>query len=161
MSDEQTAPDDALLAAGRAAMRALPDAPAAWLRRAEAIWPATGIVDLVRAVLSLDSWADVLPAVRAGGSPSRQLLFTTNARDVDVRIVQDAQGWTLEGQVLGPTEGGSLDVLSDGMPVHFIEFDDIGAFHIEGVVAGRYDVVLDFPDERMLLSLDIGFPAGR
>ncbi len=160
MSDEPTAPDDALLAAGRSALRALPDAPADWIRRAQGIWPAAGIADLVRAVLSLDSWADALPAVRAGGTPARQLLFTTNVRDVDLRILQDAEGWTLEGQVLGPTEGGSLDVLSDGMPVHFIELDDLGAFHLEGVVAGRYDVVLHFPDERVLLSLDIGFPAG-
>ena len=156
MGDDCGESHDHLISACRAAVKQLPDAPQVWIRRAVAIWRTSNMMDMVRAALALDSWTDTLPVVRAGGTNGRQMLFTSNLRDVDVRVRKDGRAWTLEGQVLGPTDGGSLDLLSDGLQVYFVELDHLGSFHLDDVVAGRYDVVLHFPDERVLFTLDIG-----
>jgi len=157
MSDESRWTDLELVAAGKRAMRELPDAPAALLRRAEAIFPqAPGLLRRIHALLSVDSWATPLPALRSGAAAARQLLFTTELRDIDLRILPGESGWTLEGQVLGPADAASLNLQRDGGQLALLELDELGAFHIGGLPDGSYELVFYFQDERVELpALDV------
>jgi hypothetical protein len=157
MSDETQRLERELVAAGKRALRELPDAPAAMLRRAEAIFPAApGLLRRIQALLSIDSWATPLPALRSSAGGARQLLYTSETRDIDLRIVPGASGWTLEGQVLGPADEASLNVQRDGEQLALVALDELGAFHLDGLGDGSYELVLYFRDERLELPrLDI------
>jgi hypothetical protein len=157
MSDEGRLSDDELLALGRRALRALPDAPAELQRRAAAIWPKRpGLVQRIRALVALDSWSAPLPALRSGAPEGRQLLFTTDSRDIDLRILPGPDGWTLEGQVLGPAEDGSVGLRSAGVPVADGLLDDLGTFRLTGLAEGRYQLVLYFATDSVELpELDV------
>lgn len=152
MSDKPRLSDLDLIAACRRALRELPEAPEPMIRRAESIWPGSGsLLMRTRALLSIDSWSNPLPALRSGSFQTRQLLFTTEMRDIDVRITPGGGAWTIEGQVLGPADGGSLSVLRDGDQVAMVELDELGTFHVEGLAAGRYQLVVYFANERVEL----------
>jgi len=152
MSDEGQFPDDELVALGRRAMTSLPDAPAALRRRAEGIWPRRpGLIQRISAMVSLDSWAAPLPALRSDAQAGRQLLLTTETRDIDLRIMPDGNGWAIEGQVLGPAEDGSVGLCSAGAQIAATQLDDLGSFRLTGLADGRYQLVLYFPTERVEL----------
>lgn len=152
MSDDARLSDLELIAACRRALRELPDAPERMIRRAESIWPGSGsLLTRTRALLSIDSWSSPLPALRSGSIQTRQLLFTTEMRDIDVRIAPGEGAWVIEGQVLGPADGGTLSVLHDGDQVATAELDELGTFRVEGLAAGRYQLVVCFANERVEL----------
>jgi hypothetical protein len=157
MSDEGGMSDEELLALGRRALRALPDAPAELQRRAQAIWPQRpGLLQRVLGIVALDTWATPLPALRSDESLGRQLLFTAESRDIDLRIVPGPDGWTLEGQVLGPAEGGSVGLRSAGEPIADGLLDELGAFRLSGLAEGRYRLTLYFATDRVELpELDV------
>jgi hypothetical protein len=157
MSDEGRMSDEELLALGRRALQALPDAPAELQRRAEAIWPERpGLLQRILAFVALDSWAEPLPALRSDAPLGRQLLFTTEFRDIDLRVVPGPDGWTLEGQVLGPVDGGSVSLRSAGEPIADGPLDDLGTFRLSGLAEGRYQLLLYFATDRVELpELDV------
>src|SRR3954471_24492364 len=93
--------DDDLGALLRRAVE-LPDAPESLVQRALKLWPGaqgTSLTALARqaiqhivASLTFDSWAaPALPGgLRSAGSETRQLLFTAEGRDIDVRVTPTA-----------------------------------------------------------------------
>lgn len=99
------------------------DAPAALVsdvvRMFRARRPAaeTGLLRRLVAALTFDS-SSLTPAfgVRSGqAAPARQLLFSAGDLDVDLRLAQGPEGWTVSGQVLGPCAGGGVElVAADG-----------------------------------------------
>src|ERR671916_835931 len=75
-------------------------------RRAQSEAP--GLLRRLVAALAFDS-SSLTPAfgVRSGqAAPARQLLFSAGDLDVDLRLAQGSEGWTVSGQVLGPCTGG-------------------------------------------------------
>ena len=101
------------------------DAPAALVsdvvrmfraRRATAE-PEPGLLRRLVAALTFDS-SSLTPAfgVRSGqAAPARQLLFSAGDLDVDLRLAQGPEGWTVSGQVLGPCTGGEVELVgADG-----------------------------------------------
>jgi anti-sigma factor RsiW len=78
-----------------------------------------GLVRRLVAALTFDS-SSLTPAfgVRSGqAAPARQLLFSAGDLDVDLRLAQGPEGWTVSGQVLGPCRGGGVElVTADGSP---------------------------------------------
>jgi hypothetical protein len=143
MSDQSGPDDDELTAAGRRAMRELADAPPGAIRRAEALWPrAPRLLERVHALLAVDSWTTAMPALRSGGRDERHLLFTAGDRDIEVRVAAGPDGWTLQGQVLGPAEDAALRFSRDGELVRVVALDDLGAFRAEGLRDGRYVLAL-------------------
>lgn len=161
-------PDDELGALLRRAA-ALPDAPAAWQQRAIAAFqPATqgtaalsGVVSaaagLAAAVirhatqrltarLSFDSWAvsPLASGLRSvGTTATRQLVFSAEGRDVDLRITPQGANFALDGQLLGPDESAAvvLTPLQTGA-VRETAVDSMGEFHLGDVPSGRYQLVL-------------------
>lgn len=158
MSNDPWSDDETLLAAGRRALRELPDAPSAAIRRAQAIGRgAPGVLDRIQAWLKIDSWATPLPAMRSGGAEQRQLLFSADARDIDLRLTRADSGWALDGQVLGPCDSASLCVQRVGAAPHWVTLDELGAFHLNDLADGSYDVILYVDTDRVeFAQIDLG-----
>ena len=75
-----------------------------------------GLLRRLVAALAFDS-SSLTPAfgVRSGqAAPARQMLFSAGDLDVDLRLAQGAEGWTVSGQVLGPCAGGEVELVGEG-----------------------------------------------
>ncbi|MGM9487145.1 carboxypeptidase-like regulatory domain-containing protein [Ideonella sp. YS5] len=165
--------DDELLARLPAAA-ALPDAPAAWVQRAIEAWQpslsvrlaeaAQGLREQVQAWLRFDSWtaAPLATGLRSTGtSATRQLIFSAEGRDVDLRIVPaEGSHFSVSGQVLGPDERGTITLArEDGTAAREAPLDDFGEFHLPAVEPGRYRLRLVLPTQEVQLpAFDVGGP---
>jgi anti-sigma factor RsiW len=72
-----------------------------------------GLLRRLVAALTFDS-SSLQPAfgVRSGqAAPARQMLFSAGDLDVDLRLAPGGEGWTVSGQVLGPCEGGEVELV--------------------------------------------------
>ncbi len=169
--------DDELGAAIRRIDAALPPVPPAWRRAALAQWPAaTGRVQAatgaaaalgrwVVAVLRADGWASppAALALRSVRPAARQLLYSAEGRDIDLRIVPGPESFVLTGQVLGPDEHGRIELQrhggAAGSPLQ-AELDALGEFRLAGVEPGRYRLMLHAGDTTIEVpELDVGMPA--
>jgi hypothetical protein len=146
---------------------ALPDVPESLVRAALKLWPADRLPAMARAaepqrrlaaVLSFDSWA--APAVAAGmrAMPSdvRHLLFTATGRDIDLRIEPVDGRFALVGQVLGPDETGSLELVrrvDERSAPQVAKLDELGEFRLDGVSRGTYQLTLRLGDDEIVLPL--------
>ncbi|MCW5611649.1 MAG: hypothetical protein KIS83_13365 [Rubrivivax sp.] len=162
--DFPPADDDDLLAAGRRALRELPDAPEWMILRAEALGApraapaaAPSLLRRVQAALSVDSWAGAVPVLR-GAAGTRQLLFSAAEYDVDLRIAPAEQAWSIAGQVLGPDDAAQVLLTGpDGVARPARPLDELGGFHIDGLAAGRYRLELQLADRVIELPpVDVG-----
>ena len=166
--------EDELGQALHQSLQALPDAPAALQRAAIALLPPGGLPTLaqtlltrIAAVLSFDSWATPALAggMRALRSPTRHLLFSAEGRDIDLRISPAADAFSLAGQVLGPDDSGSIELLAHGAgpaPARVTQLDALGEFRIEGLDQGRYTLTLRLGGEQIVLPpIDVGGPGGE
>lgn len=156
---------------------ALPDAPPDAMQAVIDLMPAARpntLADLlasagevINAILSFDSWAAPAPAygMRSAGKQSRHMLFNAEDRDVDLRIVRDADTFILTGQILGPDEGGTIVLLAESgqsdaagsseSQLHgngqVATLDALGEFRLTGLHAGNYQVVLRLGDTQLVL----------
>ncbi len=177
--------DDELIAQLRRVTRELPDAPAALQKAALDLWhtsplaakaaaPTTAgvapslmhataaAVKRFAASLTFDSWATPALAggMRSGRSATRQLLFSTVGRDIDLRIVPAAEGFGIAGQVLGPDEAGEVALSlqgEDGGEPRRAQLDKLGAFRIDNVPKGIFVMTLNLGETFVVLPpLEVG-----
>jgi hypothetical protein len=153
---------------------ALPDAPPALIRQAIDLWTtpappqtlraaAQGLMRQLTAVLSFDSWAaaPLAQGLRSSRGDLRHLLFSTQGRDIDLRVVPDAQRFVLAGQILGPDETGMVELSpsDDGPagPPHVVALNMMGEFRIDGIEAGRYVLTLRLGEDTIVIPpIDVG-----
>jgi hypothetical protein len=134
--------------------RRLDDAPEALIQRAIGVWqprpmarPAVAVAALRRlvAVLSFDS-ATAAPAalaLRSAGAATRQLLFTAEGHDVDLRLEALPGGlWKLSGQWLGPEGPGSAELRPAAGAPQQVPWSTLCEFAFEPVAEGRCEVLL-------------------
>ncbi len=164
-------PDDAALERLLSDSRQLEDAPESVIQRAIGVWtarpataaaPATGALRRLAAALSFDSLglSPQAAGVRSSGSDGvRQLLFTADGRDIDLRVAPaaDRRHWTVSGQVLGPDlHGRALLRGSGSVPVREVAWDEMAEFRFDAVPAGAVTLVLRGEDwELELPPLDL------
>lgn len=164
--------DDELAHAARRAGQLLPAAPAAWRQAALALWPrqhpllqkAGQALRQVQALLSFDSWATPAAALgmRSAGDEPRQLLYSAQGRDIDLRIGASAEHFVLSGQVLGPDERGMAELVTlgaadAGHAARIATLDTLGAFRIEALLRGTYQLTLRLGGEQIVLPpIDVG-----
>lgn len=106
---------------------------------------APGLLRRVLATLSFDSSA-LRPAfgVRTGqAAPARQMLFSAGGFDVDLRLAEGAEGWTVSGQILGASCEGSGRVeawaaADDTQLVAGADLNDLCEFTLPPVAKGAY-----------------------
>ena len=125
--------------------------PAALHRRALDLFPGAaprtrsehGLGRRLLAALRFDSTVRQ-PAwgTRAGPVSARQLLFTAEQYDLDLRIRPTEALWQVSGQVLGPSTEGEVVLSSALEPEQRARVDEEGAFTLLPVTAGRYTLRL-------------------
>jgi hypothetical protein len=161
-------PDDEVLARRLHGTRYMVDAPESVVLKALALFearvPAPAPRSRLLALLQFDS-AGASPlafGMRSGGSAMRQLLFSLDGRDIDLRIAPAAQAgqFELSGQVLGPDDGGTvLLVRGDGSDERAAVLSELGEFRLPTVTAGTWHLTLDLGTLAIdLPPLDIPLP---
>ncbi|MDO9095869.1 MAG: carboxypeptidase-like regulatory domain-containing protein [Rubrivivax sp.] len=136
--------------------RRLEGAPEHVIQRAIATWmprhqaaAAPGPVARLLAVLTFDSGAasPLAFGTRSAGGTTRQMLFSAQGHDVDLRVSPaggpQADHWLLSGQVLGPEARGAV-ALTDalGETVGETTLDELGEFRLPAITPGQYTVTL-------------------
>jgi hypothetical protein len=162
-------PADAALEQALRDSRRLEDAPEHVIQRALAQWRPRGVPGAARsllqqmlAALTFDSGAATPLAfgTRSAGGTLRQLLFSAQGRDIDLRVAPvdaaggdpDAARWQLSGQVLGPDSAGTV-VLADatGQVIGETALSDLGEFRLPAMPAGAYTLTLRFAETEVVL----------
>ncbi len=104
--------------------------------------PAPPLLRRLLAGLRFDSAAQPLVAgLRSDQAAPRQLLFAADDRDLDVRITGAGGLHQLAGQVLGPDDGGSIELIGESLLVR-AELNQLSEFTLPPVAAGRYRLLL-------------------
>ncbi len=123
---------------------------------------ADGLRRLV-AGLHFDSFqAPQASGVRQGAawSSTRQLLYTAESYDIDVRIALVDDRWQISGQVLGPDDDEDLSgtvVLADADFQLTVDVSDLGEFLLPPVLAGSYGLLVRLPAiELAIPTLEVG-----
>lgn len=137
--------------------RHLHDAPEAVIQRSidlftarQRVPPTPSLLQRVLAVLDFDSAGLLLPSlgVRGSAASSRQMLFTAEGRDIDLRIVsaegsplRDSGRWVIFGQLLGPDREGQVELsCADG--VRQVALDEMLEFRFDQVPGGSIRLAL-------------------
>lgn len=154
--------DDDALAQALHRSRALEDAPEALIQRAIGVFqprlpaqPVPGLRQRLSAWLSFDSGAQPgLAGLRAGIGVHdiRQLLYSADGRDIDLRVTPSADGlhWQVSGQVLGPDRAGTAELMAGGLNLR-AEWNELAEFRFDGVPAGECSLVLRGADWEVVL----------
>ena len=164
-------PSDLDIAHGLTASRQLQDPPDAVVQRAMAVWRpratalpasllqrvAAGLVQRVQAVLSQDSgWAPA-PAfgLRSSGDQTRQMLFSAQGHDIDLRISPAPEAepghWRISGQLLGPAATGRALLFLAGWSAE-AAWDELCEFRFDAVPSGRCTLLLMAADWQLELG---------
>jgi hypothetical protein len=138
--------------------RQLQDAPESVVQRAIGLFrqrlpaaQAPSLLQRVVAALSFDSAGAWLPAhgVRGSALASRQLLFSTEGRDIDLRIVPAEGGglrggghWVIFGQLLGPDREGRVELDCGEADVRQVALDEMLEFRFDQVPGGSVRLAL-------------------
>lgn len=150
-------PDDAEIVHNLRAGRALENPPHAVLQRAMAVWrprgaaavaqTAAGLVRRITAVLRHDS-AGLSPlamGLRSGHGDTRQLLFSADGHDIDLRLHAEPGAqpprWRIDGQLLGPVSSGRV-ALRCGNWVCETGWNALCEFRFDAVPPGACSLVL-------------------
>jgi hypothetical protein len=157
--------DDEALADALAASRVLHDAPEAAIERAIALFaPRAAAASTLRrpgllrrlATLAFDSGSQPALAFgqRSEAGGVRQLLFSLEGRDIDLRIAPDESGaaFALSGQVLGPDSAGVVVIEPDqGGDADAVTLSELGEFRLRPVGPGTYRLTLELADQAIEL----------
>lgn len=125
----------------------LEDAPAHTIARAKTLLPqhyntAPSKLQRVLAALRFDSH-QMEPAfgVRAEQAASRQLIFSAENHNVDLRITPEGEVWKVSGQVLGACSGGQVELCSATFAAE-ASLNDLCEFTFSPVPSGLYTLTL-------------------
>lgn len=131
------------------------DVPPAALARAMGIFrsratptpPLSGLHRRILAVLRFDS-KGLAPAfgVRSGAPGPRQLLYSAEAYDLDLRIEVSDQEWIVSGQVLGESVSGGRVVLQGDVGTKQATLNEQSEFALPPAQAGNYKLILHLTD---------------
>jgi hypothetical protein len=141
--------DETIVSALRAESTQI-DAPEHVIQRAFGIWSPKAVAKpsfaaRILATLKFDSAAvsPIAMGVRSVSMASRQMLFSAEGRDIDVRLAPEKKSgqaaWSISGQVLGPDDNGSVSLLGERREWSS-ELNELSEFFIEDVPAGEYQL---------------------
>lgn len=176
MTAASVPPEDAdeALAARLRASRTIEDAPESVVQRALGLWrqaapvaaadatasaPAPGPRAVLRrlvAQLRLDTsgTSPLAHGLRSAGGGTRQLIYFSEGRDIDVRVapVPTATGrqWRISGQVLGPDVAGMAELRGAG-GTRSTAWSDLAEFAFSDLEPGCFTLVLRAADWEMEL----------
>jgi hypothetical protein len=108
--------------------------------------PSAGPMERLVALLQFDS-GHMTPAagLRSGQEDVRQMLYSTDLVDIDLRITAAGELWVVSGQLLGECESGTVRLGGDTVSVE-AEVDEYCEFHLSPVRSGEYLLTVRFND---------------
>lgn len=139
------------------------DAPSAAIARAVHMFrprvaaDSPGIVRRLIAALRFDSAQQSLVAgVRGLQAPARQLLYSAEDLDLDVRLTPAGNLWIVSGQILGPGAGGQVELDGTTQALQ-TSLNELGEFVLPPVPADSYMLLLRVGEvEVEVTRVDIG-----
>jgi hypothetical protein len=129
------------------------DAPAQLIRQAKSIFRekvvthGPSLLQVILASLTFDSLTNA-PAfgLRSQTTAGRQLIYSTETADIDVRVSPENDQWQIAGQILGADcPGGDVDLIGDDFSVS-AELNELCEFSFGSVPAGAYKISIRLPD---------------
>lgn len=147
-------PDDDTLQRRLRDSRQLEDAPEHLIQRAIDLWQpraaasaaAGGVLRRWTAMLRFDSadGGNLALGLRAGGaSATRQMLFSAEGRDIDLRLEPLAdRTWRVSGQVLGPDASGIAELRCGDAAAQQVAWNELCEFEFAPVAAGSCTLTL-------------------
>jgi hypothetical protein len=139
------------------------DPPAHVVARAVGLFQSRNVVErpllrrLLHAILRFDSARmSLAPALRSRVPVERQLLFTAEGFNLDLRIRPQGPMWSISGQVFG-TSGGEKIELNAATGTILSYLNDLSEFSLPPVPAGSYNLTLRMHDlDIEIAGLEIG-----
>lgn len=132
-------------------MRSDADAPAHLIVEAKGLFrrqrEQASLLSRVIATLTFDSFTSA-PAfgLRSGASTGRQLIYSTDRADIDVRVAQESEGWAVAGQILGSNCGGADVKLESENFSTSAEVSELCEFSFRPVPDGAYKLVVQLEE---------------
>jgi len=140
------------------------NAPASLIKNAKAMFRNRGAnrepsrLARVLAALTFDSLT-AKPAfgLRSGASAGRQLVYSTEIADVDLRLSPQSGEWEIAGQILGASESrGKVKLVSDTFSAS-ADLNELAEFGFQSVPSGSYTMFVDLPElEIEIPPLELG-----
>jgi len=129
------------------------DAPSEFIQQAKSVFRrkivahGPSLLQVIIASLTFDSLTNA-PAfgLRSQTSAGRQLIYSTETADIDVRVSPESDQFQIAGQVLGADcPGGDVDLVGDDFSVS-AELNELCEFSFGSVPAGAYKISIRLPD---------------
>lgn len=101
----------------------------------------------ILASLSFDSLtAQPVFGVRSSASAGRQLLYSTEIADIDLRLSQQSGAWEIEGQVLGSSHAsGQVSLKGDSFSAA-ADLNELAEFSLQAIPGGTYKMFVRLPE---------------
>lgn len=116
--------------------------------------------NLIQSILRFDSIVS-RPAfgLRAGAATERQLLFSADSYEIDLRIMPQGNLWVVSGQILSSDSdsisSGTVELM--GPDVSSAEMNELSEFSLPPVAAGSYKLAIRFAESAVIISdLELG-----
>jgi hypothetical protein len=117
------------------------------LFQGERIGRKPSLVARVLASLTFDSLT-VAPGfgLRSGAAAGRQLIYSTEMADIDLRVSLQSGQWELAGQILGSSHSeGEVNLKSDDFSAS-AKLNELSEFAFQSVPRGTYRMFVHLPD---------------
>jgi hypothetical protein len=117
----------------------------------------SGLWNRIVASLNFDSHLQLSSAATRGSGRARQMLFTTEQVDIDLKIKSSHKDHDLLGQILDANQPGGFSPAfvclqnKDGQQMA-TETDALGQFAFHGVSSGNYDLVFDLESQEIAIT---------
>lgn len=105
---------------------------------------APSILRRVIAALTFDSGTNLAPVfgMRSGTSATRQLVYSAESNDIDLRFTPQGDRWVVTGQVLGEDCAGSQVTLTGETESASVGMNELCEFTLPPVLPGNYALLL-------------------
>jgi len=129
------------------------NAPASLIENAKAMFRGRGAnrepsrLARVLAALTFDSHT-AKPAfgLRSTTTPERQLVYSTEMADIDLRVSPQSGEWEIAGQILGASQsGGKVKLESDSFSAS-ADLNELAEFSFQSVPSGIYSMFAHLPE---------------
>lgn len=130
------------------------------LKNARASQPGTWT--RLSAALSFDSHLQLSSALTRGASKERQMLFSAENMDIDLKITPARGSHDLLGQVMGEQAGNVASAFvslqsNSGQILKATETDSLGQFVFREISSGVYDLIFDLETQEIAVhGLEVG-----
>src|SRR6185503_12396716 len=84
--------------------------------------------------------------LRSGASAGRQLVYSTERADIDLRVSPQSGEWEIAGQILGSSQsGGKVNLESENFSAS-TDLNELAEFDFQSVPGGIYRMFVHLPE---------------